>query len=219
MSYKIKNVDKDFEITLKWNGGNWKHANSLQLENYMGTKPVHFPNVYVKLLYSTEYLYVLFKVEDKYVRSIKRNYQGNVFEDSCVEFFFSPSSDISKGYFNLETNCGGVQLFHFNSEDKSMKKLIRYEDYKGISIANSLPKVNDPEIKDSLTWYVGYKITFNLMGKYLSFPQPESGSVWKANFYKCADETSHPHWLTWNKVDYIKPNFHLPQYFGTLIFD
>ena len=219
MSYKIKNVDKDFEITLNWSDENWNHANSLKLENFMGSKPVHFPNVYIKLLYSTKYLYVLYKVEDKYVKSKKRNYQGDVFEDSCVEFFFSPSSDTGEGYFNLETNCGGVQLFHLNSADRSTKKLISYEDYKYISVEHSLPKVNEPEIQDSLTWYVGYKIPFKLISKYLAYHKPESGSIWKANFYKCADKTSHPHWLTWNKVENLKPNFHLPQYFGTLDFE
>ncbi|MCB0276848.1 MAG: diguanylate cyclase, partial [Calditrichaeota bacterium] len=27
------------------------------------------------------------------------------------------------------------------------------------------------------------------------------------------------HWLTWAPVEHPKPNFHLPEFFGTLVFD
>jgi len=43
--------------------------------------------------------------------------------------------------------------------------------------------------------------------------------TWRANFYKCADSTSHPHWLTWSPVDHPTPHFHLPAFFGTLEFE
>ena len=78
---------------------------------------------------------------------------------------------------------------------------------------------NDPEIKEKITWYIEYKIPFRVISKYFGNGDPKSKTIWKGNFYKCADETSHPHWLTWNKVDYPTPNFHLPQFFGTLIFE
>jgi hypothetical protein len=56
------------------------------------------------------------------------------------------------------------------------------------------------------------------MEKYSTFVKPAPGVKWRANLYKCADATSHPHWLTWSKVDYNRPNFHLPDYFGELEF-
>ena len=40
---------------------------------------------------------------------------------------------------------------------------------------------------------------------------------WKANFYKCGDETLHPHFGCWNPVVAEEPNFHLPEFFGTLL--
>ena len=62
-------------------------------------------------------------------------------------------------------------------------------------------------------------IPFAIIEKYASLKKPGQGVKWKANFYKCGDKTSHPHWLTWSVVENPKPNFHLPQYFGTLQFD
>ena len=42
------------------------------------------------------------------------------------------------------------------------------------------------------------------------------GATWRANFYKCGDETSHPHWLSWSPVKEL--NFHAPDDFGELKF-
>ena len=47
---------------------------------------------------------------------------------------------------------------------------------------------------------------------------PTEDTLWRANVYKCADKSSHPHWLTWNRVDRVKPDFHRPEFFGTLVF-
>jgi hypothetical protein len=38
----------------------------------------------------------------------------------------------------------------------------------------------------------------------------------RANFYKCGDLTAHPHFLSWNPIDLPKPDFHRPEFFGTL---
>ena len=42
--------------------------------------------------------------------------------------------------------------------------------------------------------------------------------VLKANFYKCGDKLSVPHYLSWNPVTTEKPDFHRPEYFGLLEF-
>ena len=36
---------------------------------------------------------------------------------------------------------------------------------------------------------------------------PSPRAVWRVNFYKCADDTSHPHWLTWSPVELPDPKF------------
>jgi hypothetical protein len=58
-----------------------------------------------------------------------------------------------------------------------------------------------------------------ILQKYAPVQRPGPTVTWRANFYKCGDKTSHPHWLTWNPVDKPRPDFHLPQYFGTLVFE
>ena len=42
-----------------------------------------------------------------------------------------------------------------------------------------------------------------------------SGQVWRANLYKCGDQTSHPHWASWAPIGEAL-NFHQPGFFGGL---
>ena len=87
-----------------------------------------------------------------------------------------------------------------------------------IKIYHSQPETVDPEKVGETTWFVEYRIPLALLEKYTSVVKPAAGTVWKANFYKCADRTSHPHWLTWSEVDNPTPSFHIPTSFGTLNF-
>ncbi len=205
-------------IDANWDNAPWKNIPSQKLQNHMGTKPDHFPKVEVKIAYDPTALHLIFRVEDQYVRAVAAEHQASVCSDSCVEFFFTAGTDISKGYFNLEMNCGGTMLFHFQKIPRQNTGQITKEECNTIPCAHSLPRIVEPEIQEPTTWTVAYAIPFEMLKKYDQVVTPEPGTTWRANFYKCGDKTSHPHWLTWAPVDHPQPNFHLPQFFGTLEF-
>ena len=215
MQYHVRKINGPVQINAVWDKEPWKSTKALTLNNYMGKKPEHFPKTQAKVVYDDKAIYVIFRVEDRYVKAVITKNQGPVFRDSAVEFFFSPDGD--PGYFNLEMNCGGTMLFHHQIEPRKGKLLID-DSLQQVEVAHSLPKVVDPEIQEPVTWTVEYRIPFSMLQKYADFRVPKSGTVWRANFYKIADKTSHPHWLTWSPVKYPEPNFHMPEYFGELIF-
>ena len=93
------------------------------------------------------------------------------------------------------------------------------EDFATVVTANSLKGPIDPEIAEPTTWTLEYKIPLSLLEKFTKIERPKPGVAWRANFYKCADDASHPHWLTWSPVTHAKPSFHLPKYFGFLVFE
>ena len=190
----------------------------LVLRNYMGEMPAHFPETKVTLSYDDEAVYLAIHVADRYVRAVASGYQDNVSRDSCVEFFFTPGEAVSAGYFNLEINCGGTMLFHFQKEFRQEMVAIPEEDGRRIECTHSMPKMVDPEITEPAEWTVECRIPIDVLEKYGPVVRPSPGAVWRANFYKCADRTSHPHWLTWAPVDLPKPDFHQPRFFGTLKF-
>ena len=76
----------------------------------------------------------------------------------------------------------------------------------------------EPEIAEPTTWCVEFRIPLSLLEGQTTVTKPGPGVSWRANFYKCGDKTSHPHWLTWAPVGFPKPHFHLPEFFGTLEF-
>lgn len=92
-------------------------------------------------------------------------------------------------------------------------------DLKRIEIYHSLPAKVDPEILEPVVWYIEYRIPLDLLQIYAPLTPPRKGTVWRANFYKIAEQGSNPHWITWSPVPRSKPDFHLPQFFGTLVFD
>ncbi|WP_321492641.1 carbohydrate-binding family 9-like protein [uncultured Desulfobacter sp.] len=188
------------------------------LDFYMGEKPVHFPRVQVRVAYDQHAIGVHFHVRDRYIRAVARQHQDEVYKDSCVEFFFTPGSDPDAGYFNLEMNCGGIMLFHFQPEPRKNRIIVPVDVCQSIPVVHTLPEIVDPEITESLIWEVAYAIPFELLETYCPVVKPVPGEVWRGNFYKCGDATSHPHWLTWAPVAYPVPNFHCPGSFGTLRF-
>jgi hypothetical protein len=218
-TYKIAKAKTSFNFDDDWDAGEWAQTNALELTNYMGSKPEHFPKTQVKMLYDSNSIYLFFRIKDKYVRSIANAHQGNVWRDSCVEFFFTPGEDISEGYFNIEANCGGFILFQHQRIGGEGRQMIDSDDINNMMIMHSMPTIINTEITEPTTWTLKYTIPFVMLEKYASLKKPDHGIKWRANFYKCAGGTSHPHWLTWSVVENPIPNFHLPNYFGTLEFD
>jgi len=216
--YEVLRTSEPPKLDGNWTGGVWADVKALDVNNYMGTEPDHKPKTQARLLYDDRFIYVIFRVEDRFVRAVAQNYQGSVYEDSCVEFFFTPANDISLGYFNVEINCGGTMLFHYQPAAGTNIVSIRDSDCDRVEIFHSEPKIVEPEKQEPTTWVIEYRLPIDILEKYCSVTKPAPGILWRANFYKCADKTSHPHWLTWSVIDWPEPDFHRPQFFGTLEF-
>lgn len=221
MEYHVKRVAEPVPVDAGWDAVPWNGVEPLELKHYMGSKPEHFPRVQAKMAYDAQAVYVMFRVDDNYVRAVAQRHHGAVYRDSCVEFFFAPGTDTAKGYFNLEMNCGGTMLLHYQLVPRKNLVPFTEQEIETIDVAHSLPKIVDPEIRKPTTWTVAYRFPVELLEKY--FPskvaQPGPGVTWRANFYKCADATSHPHWLTWAPVKRPRPDFHRPEFFGRLHFE
>ncbi len=217
--YPVSKLAAPIAIDGNWDKPAWRPIKPLVLDNFMGAKPDHRPRTSVKLAWDANALYFIFRVEDRYVRAVTRKYQGWVCEDSCVEFFFTPGAKAGLSYFNLESNCGGTLLFWWNPEGKPHVPVAE-EDGAQVEIGHSLPNSVDPEIQAPTTWTLEGRLPLAVVKKYCPDASPPApGVTWKANFYKCGSMTSHPHYLTWSRVDSPKPEFHLPQYFGSLKFE
>ncbi|MCC7517929.1 MAG: carbohydrate-binding family 9-like protein [Verrucomicrobiae bacterium] len=202
----------------EWNKPFWAAVEALELKNFMGERPAHFPRVQARLAYDDEGIQGIFQVEDRWVRAVAAKNQDSVCRDSCVEFFFVTGEDLGRGYFNLEMNCGGVFLFHWQRERGRELRILTEEECARLVVVSTLPRRVTPEIAEPTTWRVEFRIPYPVLENHAEVTRPAPGVVWRANLYKCGNDTSHPHWLTWAPVDFPKPQFHLPEFFGALEF-
>jgi hypothetical protein len=202
-----------------WDSEAWRGIPPLTIRRHMGEPPAHRPLAQAKLQYDCEALHVAFRVEDRWVIGRVKDYQGDVCTDSCVEFFFTPGTDLAQGYFNLEASCVGTLLFtHRQSRDEAVID-VPERDARRLDVAHTLPSRIEKEIQNPRTWEVSYRIPVELLRAHAPVVPPAPGVLWRANFYKCADASSHPHWLTWAPVDWPHPDFHRKEFFGTLAFE
>lgn len=216
---RVQRMPDNPTIDANWDKAPWQGITPVTLEYYMGEAPAHQPKAQVKAAYDDQALYFIWKVEDQYVLAKRTQHQQDVWRDSCVEFFFTPGGDpLERGYFNLETNCTGVKLLGIHIAGKKEQQGTA-EDFASIVTASSLKGPINPETTEPTTWTLEYRIPLSLVAKYTKIETPAPGVTWRANFYKCADDTSHPHWLTWSPVTHPKPSFHLPKFFGVLRFE
>lgn len=199
----------------------WRDVPALAINQFHPRSSDHRPRTLARIAYDPQSLCVRFDVEDRYVRSVATGYQQPVCRDSCVEFFVQPKPD--RGYFNLETNCGGTLLLYY-IEDPTRTPTgfakftpVPLELASQITILHSLPCHVDPEITTPTSWSLAYRLPLSILEHYVGRLGPLPGQSWRGNLYKCGDHTSHPHWASWSPVG-DQLNFHQPARFGDLCF-
>jgi len=219
VEYHVARLEIPPEINANWDAAAWGAVASTRLDRHIGPKAEFQPVTNVKLGYDEGAVYVIFRVQERVVRCGRRERHGAVCKDSCVEFFFTPAADSSRGYFNLETNCGGTMLFHFQEKPRCNTVQIDDAGCCAVNMACSLPAVVDPEVTSPLVWTLEYRLPLTVLEQHFAIDRPAPGVVWRANFFKCASDTSNPHWLTWAPIERDELDYHVPECFGTLIFD
>ena len=190
-----KNASFQFIDTLNWNTFPYK------------------PEVKFKMAYCQDSIFLKFFVSEDNILANVAKINGDVCTDSCVEFFISLGSD--KTYYNFELNCVGVPHVEYGQKGKRIQ--MDPEIVKLIKVKSSLGDQPFKEQRGGHPWelmIVIPKACF-CFDKDLTL----KGLKANANFYKCGDKTSVPHYLTWNPVNTPNPDFHQPDYFGHLSFE
>ena len=172
------------------------------------------PNVQFRLVSTDEGLVLHYHVEERTVAAVATGDNGRVWEDSCVEFFCTPDSD--GVYYNMECNCAGTLLVGAGRE-RSNRQHAPQEVLDGVGRWSSLGRGSFAERQGPFVWDVVLSIPYGTF--FLHDLKSLSGRNVAANFYKCGDKLRTPHYLSWNPIDLPKPNFHTPQFFGSLRFE
>lgn len=218
--YTIRYSESPPPLTCSWNSPLWDNLSPISLSHFRPEGSGHQPETQLRLLFTDIGISGLFRVKDRYIRCTRVHDMDDVWKDSCVELFIQPKAHA--GYFNFEFNCGGAMLGSYITNPErtahGFREFVRFTKPECARIlrGTTMPRSVDPEIAGPEVWHVQFFIPFALLETYVGPLGMISGQTWRANAYKCGDETSHPHWGSWQPLP--EKNFHLPECFGTLIF-
>ena len=168
------------------------------------------PKVSFSIAHSNTSIFLKFFVEEKHIRAINIQSNSPVYEDSCVEFFVSFDEGIN--YYNFEFNCIGTGLVGYGSS-KDNRQLLDARLVNNLEKQSNITSENDNGFNWQLTIVIPLSIFIHTTLPTLS----DTNS--RANFYKCGDLLPEPHFISWSNIVSETPNFHLPRFFGKLVFE
>lgn len=169
------------------------------------------PEVQFRIAYTQNAILLHYKVKEASVRAVAGRDNGPVWEDACVEFFSIPADDGI--YYNVECNCAGALLVGAGS-GREGRRHAPQDVLDKVQRWSSLGREAFEERVGDCTWEVALIIPFTTF--FLHEITSLDGKNIRANFYKCGDKLQTPHFLSWNPIELPSPNFHCPQFFGTL---
>lgn len=185
----------------------------LKLEQVNWEEFPYLPEVSVQIAWNEHELFLQFKVREQSVKAEVTTNNGRVWTDSCVEFFLSPEGNDE--YYNLEMNCIGTALLGFRKKGQPSEHA---DDnlIDSIRRISSLGKKPFQERKELTEWQITVALPWEVFFKHRI--RNASGKKMRGNFYKCGDELSVPHFVSWTRIKTEKPSFHEPAFFGGLEF-
>lgn len=184
---------------------------SIDSLNWPDEFPYH-PLTVASLGHDGKAIYVDFFVRCNYLRAVNHENNSPVHQDSCVEFFVAPKGRAP--YFNFEMNCIGT-LHAARRMDRHSGTPLTDDELAQVGRYASCGNKPFEELEGLFAWNVCEAIPLSLLGlQWEGKPIELMG-----NFYKCADLTSHPHFLSWAPIDTPHPDFHRPEFFAPIILD
>lgn len=157
-------------------------------------------------------IFLKYEVSEDIIKVNTYETNGPVNKDNCVEFFVS--FGVEKEYYNIELNCVGICRMAYGKvrsnriflTEQTINKIKTHIEIKTAPV-------------NSVTKYL-WKITLIIpvevfIYSHLKTLHQQSGF---GNFFKCGDDLPYTHFNSWNMIDAKIPDFHLPEYFGSLDF-
>ncbi|SHG20649.1 Carbohydrate family 9 binding domain-like [Fodinibius roseus] len=169
-----------------------------------------------KLLWDDTYLYVAFICEDEYIWAEHTQRDSAVYSDDAVEVFTAPNPDRAQAYFNIEMNVLGIFLDNFQSGQPAANGRANW-DGQGIRIKTTIKgTLNNDSDRDEY-WILEAAIPFKNFAQVARHTPPEKEDVWHLNLNRLGGN-SNQQFSQWSPSQTNKPDFHVPEDFGRVIF-
>ena len=190
-----------------------KQKSRLKVDTLNWKGYVYRPEVELAIAYSDNEIFIKYYIRENYFKAEMTETNQMVCEDSCVEFFISPEED--GVYYNIEFNGIGTCLIG-SGTGRANSTRVNPEIVSKIRRMTSVGTEPLAETTGDFEWSLTAAIPFEVFFRHKVTDL--RGRTFRANFYKCGDKLSVPHYVTWSPVGTENPDYHQPQYFGMLKF-
>ena len=181
----------------------WEGVEALSMDENLWLPPADIA-AWAQIARDADGLLVRLTAREARIRAEETGALGHPWEDSCLEFFFAPVPGDPR-YVNIEFNPNGCACVGLGA-GSFRTRLLPEQDWLA-------PK----PFKTPDGWGIAYRVPFAFIRTLFPGFEPIDGHILRANCYKCGDRTERPHFLAWNPVTSLTPNFHRPQDFGEMV--
>lgn len=185
--------------------------NKLQAVNWPSDYP-YLPEVSFAVAHNGDSILLHYKVSEKGVKGDFDMDFGNVWEDSCCEFFVAPSDDGL--YYNIEFNCVGA-LYFCVGEGRADRRRAPDCILDSLSRWTSLGRSAIGSRSGQCAWESALVVPAEALFEH---SVRLDGAVMKGNFYKCGI-TDNNHYVSLFPISTPAPDFHRPEFFGKIEFE
>lgn len=209
------NGTPDFEITGDGSSPQWGKAEWVDLPQRREFGEAF--STRMKILYSATGIYFLFDCEDRRLTATLREDFLDLWNEDVVEVFLWTDESFP-AYFEYELSPLNHELPILLPNNKGDFWGWRPWHYEGSRLTRHMTSVQGGEKQSGAAiagWMAEFYIPYALL-KPLGNVPPQSGTKWRANFYRCDYDSGQMATLEWQAIEF---RFHEYEKFGTLIFE
>jgi hypothetical protein len=192
-------------------GSAWQAAPELEIACYPWDETGYRPRTTARLVWLDDRLAVRFRTRERALRAEARGICPVVCEDSAVELFLMPVPGPGARYLNFEMNAL-CAMYLGAGTGRADNVLLKEEDplqFQARSEISPAPGGYD--------WQLTYELPLAYLARYTDLRALAAGARMRANLYKIAEKGPLPHFGCWSPIDWPKPDFHRPEFFGELV--
>ncbi len=163
----------------------------------------HNPGMQARILYSDFGIHIKMTTQEKPIVARETKQNGNVYMDSCMEFFFRPNENDAR-YLNFEFNAFGTMYLAIRTNRNDPVHPSEDKRYFGV-----VSDVTEDE------WSLMFTVPFEFIDR-------EFGNHTKTiygNLFKCGDKSQHLHYVTYYPIRIDVPDYHRPDFFDKFILE
>ncbi|MEX0289643.1 MAG: carbohydrate-binding family 9-like protein [Flavobacteriaceae bacterium] len=173
------------------------------------------PKVTFRIGHYNNQIWLRFYITEDHVLATRTKTNSATHKDSCLEFFIDPKED--GNYYNFEVNAIGTVHLAYGPSIRQRTFISPKLIQDKIKVSSTMGNTPFEEKTQAQSWEMTMVIPADILIHETNLEL--TGLETRANFYKCGDDSTVPHYLSWNPVGTDRPNFHTPEYFGKLIFE